>query len=93
MTYNGDLCPSCKTKALPAWDATGHETARACQQCGHVDERQPPPNGASGALANLVLDRLLRLTPSERENNIRALEERAAHIHPCEPQPITPEVM
>lgn len=35
-TANGDIC-ECGEHQLPQW--TGNETARACQACGLVDER------------------------------------------------------
>jgi hypothetical protein len=35
------LCPKCGKKAMPAWspDPQTAETARACSDCGHLEEK------------------------------------------------------
>jgi len=36
---SGDKCPVCGENQMPAWNPLGKETARACQMCGHIEER------------------------------------------------------
>ena len=38
---NHEQCPNCGKKMMPAWK-TKTERARACQACGHVEERHVP---------------------------------------------------
>jgi hypothetical protein len=35
----GDECISCHMYYMPRWSRNGHENARACQNCGYVEER------------------------------------------------------
>ena len=39
MIDNGAYCPSCKANQMPPWKSAS-ETARKCQGCGVVEERQ-----------------------------------------------------
>lgn len=34
-----DACPECKQKAMHDWEPDSKETARACQNCGYVEEK------------------------------------------------------
>lgn len=43
-TANGDRCPKCFKDQMPKW--TGKSTARACQACGFIEEREPKPDVA-----------------------------------------------
>ena len=36
----GDECPVCKKKQLPPYGKNSIATARACQNCGYVEERR-----------------------------------------------------
>ncbi|MCU1330692.1 MAG: hypothetical protein JWN34_6062 [Bryobacterales bacterium] len=37
--HTGDLCLKCSRHQLPYWRESGKSTARACQNCGAVEER------------------------------------------------------
>jgi len=38
MMKEPDICPKCGQRAMPNWDSLS--TARCCQNCGHVEERE-----------------------------------------------------
>ena len=45
MVHQGDECPRCHKPQMPKWDEDGKlANARACQACGHVEERKENEN-------------------------------------------------
>lgn len=46
---DGDLCPKCGMNQMPKWGADTQATARACQNCGHVEELNAKENKVAQA--------------------------------------------
>lgn len=51
MIDNGEYCPVCKKNQMPPWKSQA-ETARRCQECGLVEERQIRKRGYYWIIVN-----------------------------------------
>lgn len=52
MIDNGDICSKCNKPQLPKWRSE-YENARACQNCGEVDERKVVVLKPEGVISNV----------------------------------------